>query len=433
MLLLRPLPQPAGNGGGKRMDKLIDNPWVMRSIALFLALMLYVSVNIDQTTSSTSQPLGFFGDSPTSDETIVTDIPVVTYFDQDNLVVTGIPETVSVTLEGSTSAITKASKLKDFEVYADLTNLSLGTHNVRLKTKNLANDLTASVNPKVITVTLEEKITKSFTVDVDFLNEDKLEEGYTPDQPIVNPNSINITASKEIIDRIDSVKSTINLEDAKETVTQDARITVYDKDGNALPVEVEPSVVDVTVPIKSPSKALPFKITREGELGAGLSILSLEPDPNEITVYGPLSVLEQLEVIDGVKVDLSKIKEDSIIEIDVPKPDGVNKVVPEKINIKVDVEEQEEKEFSAKVINEVGLSEGKQFDFIDPDSGALDVTIYGAPSIIQDINEDDIELYVNLSDLNDGEHEVDVQVNGPQNITWTLEKKQVKVKISSAS
>lgn len=414
------------------MDKLMNNHWVMRVIALFLALMLYASVNIESGTP-VNQPSTPLTPSPSTDKSSVTDVPVVTYFDQENLVVTGVPESVNVTLEGTTSTLTKARQLKDFEIYADLTNLSIGTHRVKLAYKNLSEDLKANINPSVITVSIEEKVTKDFSVEVDFLNEDKLEEGYTPDQPIVNPNGIRVTASKEVIDQISSVKAAINLENVKETINKESRITIYDRDGNILPVEVEPSVVDVTVPIISPSKELPFKIVREGELGKGLSISNIEPKPNEITVYGPLDVLEKLEFIDGVKIDLSKIKEDTVLEVDIPIPDGVNKVNPEKLEIEVDVDEQEEKSFTNKSIKAVGLSEGKELEVIDPESGTLDVKIYGAPNVMKNINSSDIELYINLSDHSDGEHEVNVDVNGPQNITWSLQQEKVKVKISSAS
>lgn len=415
------------------MDRLMNNHWVMRIIALFLAIMLYASVNIESGSQGGTQSTNPFNSSPSLDKATVTDVPVVTYFDQENLVVTGVPETVNVTLEGPTVALTKARTVKDFEIYADLNKLSIGTHRVQLKMKNLSEDLEASINPSTITVSIEEKVTKDFPVEVDFTNEDKLEEGYTPDQPIVNPNSIRVTASKEVIDRIETVQATVNLETAKETINQESRITIYDSDGNILPVEVEPSVVDVTVPIKSPSKTLPFKISREGELEKGLSILSIEPNPKEITVYGPLDVLEKYEFLDGIKVDLSEIQKDTTIEVDVPVPEGITKVSPEKIKIAIDIEEQQEKVFSSQKIQEVGLSEGKVFDYIDPDSGAMDLTVYGAPSVINDIKSDDIELYINLSDLADGEHEVEVQVNGPQNLTWSLQKEKVKVRISSAS
>jgi len=406
----------------------------MRVIALFLALMLYASVNIESGTQANKSTSPLNTSTSSSLETaVVTDIPVVTYFDEEDLVVTGVPETVNVTLEGPTGTLLKARQQKDFEVYAELTNLSIGSHRVNLKIKNLSSDLKAKISPSVITVSIEEKISKDFPVEVEYINEDKLEEGYSPDQPIVSPNSVRVTASKEIIDRISKVQATINLEGAKETINKESRITIYDSDGNILPVEVEPSVVDVTVPVKSPSKVLPFKVVREGELKKGLSILSMETDPKEITAYGPLDVLENYDFIDGVKVDLSEIEKDTVLEVDVPLPEGIEKISPETVKIEIDVDEQQEKSFSDKKIEEVGMAEGKVFDFLDPDIGELDIKIYGAPSVINEINSADIELYINLSNLSDGEHEVQVQVNSPQNITWSLEQEKVKVRISSAS
>ncbi|MFC0274787.1 YbbR-like domain-containing protein [Metabacillus herbersteinensis] len=414
------------------MDKLMNNHWVMKFTALFLALMLYASVNIQAGPSPAKQSANPLSPGPSSGTATVTDVPVQTYFDQENLVVTGVPETVNVDLEGPTSTLTVARQVKDFEIYADLSKLSIGTHRIQLRHKNLSEDLEASINPSIITVSIEEKITQDFPVEVDFINRNQMKEGYTPEQPIINPNSVRITASKEVIESIALVKARVNLDSADETIKRESRVTIYDRDGNVLPVEVEPSVVDITVPITSPSKTLPFKIVREGKLGEGISISSIESDPKEVTVYGPQEVLDQLEFINDVSVDLSKIQEDTEIEVNVPIPDGVKKITPEKIKIKIKVEKEEEKVFDNQPIKSVGLGE-KELEFIDPDSEALDISIFGAPSIIQSINAGDIELYVNITELGDGEHDVKVEVNGPQNITWTLPIEEVKIRISSPS
>lgn len=63
-----------------------------------------------------------------------------------------------------------------------------------------------------------------------------------------------------MIDNISLVKASVNLENADETIEKEAKVTVYDKDGNALPVDVEPSVIKITVPVTSPSKKCPLKL-----------------------------------------------------------------------------------------------------------------------------------------------------------------------------
>ena len=54
------------------------------------------------------------------------DIPVKSYYDTENLVVTGVPETVEVTLEGPTPNLQAAKTQKDFEVYVDLSKVKVG-------------------------------------------------------------------------------------------------------------------------------------------------------------------------------------------------------------------------------------------------------------------------------------------------------------------
>ncbi|MGE1104277.1 CdaR family protein, partial [Peribacillus simplex] len=102
---------------------------------------------------------------------------------------------------------------------------------------------------------------------------------------IISPKNVQITGSKNVIDNISLVKASVNLENANETIEKEVKVTVYDKDGNALPVDVEPSVIKVTVPVASPSKKLPFKIERKGSLPDGVSVASIDSNPSEVTVY----------------------------------------------------------------------------------------------------------------------------------------------------
>ncbi|UAL52489.1 YbbR-like domain-containing protein [Bacillus sp. CMF21] len=418
------------------MDKMINNHWVMRIIALLMALILYVSVNFE-TPAPKKQPgpvTSVFPSAPSEsakDTETIPDVEVKTYLDQEDVIVTGVPETVAVTLSGPTNSLLKAKQLKDFEIYAELSDLSIGSHRVQLKHKNIADNLEVNLNPSIITVNVEEKVTRDFPVQVDFINKDQIETGYTAQDPIVKPSVVRVTGSKTLIDSIAMIKSRVNLQNANETIEQESKVTVYDDDGNILPLEVYPSVVDVTVPITSPSKKLPFKLKNEGELGEGLSISNIEAVPNEVTIYGPLDVIDPLEFIDGVTVDLSKIKDDTVLDVDIPVPDGVTKVSPEKIQIKVDVEKEEEKILENLPVNIRGLGEGKIIQFLEPESEELDLSVVGAPSVLTNIKPSDLELFVNVTDLSDGEHDVKVEVNGPQDIKWTLPVDKVKVKISS--
>ncbi|WP_282062403.1 CdaR family protein [Bacillus pumilus] len=412
------------------MDKILNNRWAVKLFALVFALLLYGAVNSAQAPTPKKIGESFFPTS-TTDEATLTDIPVKAYYDDEKYVVTGVPQTVNVTIKGSTSAVKTARQTKNFEIYADMQNLSTGTHKVELKARDVSTGLTLSINPSVTTVTIQEKTTAEFPVETEFYNQNKIKDGYSPEQPIVNPKKVTVTGSKDVIDKISVIKAFVNLEDVDQQIEKEAKLTVYDSSGNELPVELSPSVVNITVPISSPSKKVPFKIERTGSLPDGISISSIETSPSEVTVYGSQKVLDSLDFIDGVKLDLSKIKDDTEIDADIPLPDGVKKVSPETVKIKVKVATAQEKKIDNVPISVVGLSKDLTSDFVSPSSGRLTLTAKGSKSAIDKLKASDVEAYINVGDLNEGTHEVTVQVNGPQNVTWTLSRSTVKVKLTS--
>ncbi|KRU15548.1 CdaR family protein [Bacillus pumilus] len=412
------------------MDKILNNRWAVKLLALVFALLLYGAVNSAQAPTPKKIGESFFPTS-TTDEATLTDIPVKAYYDDEKYVVTGVPQTVNVTIKGSTSAVKTARQTKNFEIYADMQNLSTGTHKVELKARDVSKGLTLSINPSVTTVTIQEKTTAEFPVETEFYNQNKIKDGYSPEQPIVNPKKVTVTGSKDVIDKISVIKAFVNLEDVDQQIEKEAKLTVYDSSGNELPVELSPSVVNITVPISSPSKKVPFKIERTGSLPDGISISSIETSPSEVTVYGSQKVLDSLDFIDGVKLDLSKIKDDTEIDADIPLPDGVKKVSPETVKIKVKVATAQEKKIDNVPISVVGLSKDLTSDFVTPSSGWLTLTAKGSKSAIDKLKASDVEAYINVGDLNEGTHEVTVQVNGPQNVTWTLSRSKVKVKLTS--
>ena len=79
------------------MDKLMDSPWFLRITALPLAMPLFLSAK------SGDESLNAANSGNMTD--IIRDIPVEVYYDDDNLVVTGVPETVDMTIEGPTSFV----------------------------------------------------------------------------------------------------------------------------------------------------------------------------------------------------------------------------------------------------------------------------------------------------------------------------------------
>jgi YbbR domain-containing protein len=409
------------------MDKLMSNHWFIKVFSLLLAIMLYMSANIEKGAKSGGIIRNAIGQEDT--ETLM-NVPVVVYYDEENLVVSGIPKYVNVTLQGPASIVKPTALQRNFEVYMDLTDLPLGTYTVPIKYKDISDKIKVNIEPSTAKVTIREKVSKDFHVKVEFINKNKVPEGYSVEQPIVKPSSVMITGAKELIDSIAAVAAKVNLEGATDTITQESKVTVYDHNGRVLNINVHPSIVEVTVPIRSPSKTVPLKINRAGTLPEGVNIVKIETVPNEVKIFGPKEKIDSIEFIDGITIRLDEITEDTTLEMDVPLPEGVKSVDPSKVKIHIDVQKEGAKTFKGLPIHVLGLGEQYTVEFIDPKEQAMDVRLRGTSDILSDITEDDVELYIDVSNLGLGEHEVKIKWNGPQNIKWELPKENVKIKIS---
>ena len=241
------LPQLVGTGGGRDMDKmfdkLTDSRWFMKLVALVLALLLFGSVYDGSNTNDINVP----GDEETD---TISDIPVKSYFDTENLVVTGVPSTVEVTLTGPTPNLQAAKAQKDFEVYVDLSKVKVGKQRIKLQIKDLSDKLKATMDPEYIEVDVQEKVTKEFSVDVEF-DDTMVEDGYVAGSPVVKPNKVAITGGKEVMDQISYVRAIVELDDfVTDSVEKSAIITVLDANLNKLNVTVEQETVRVSIPIK---------------------------------------------------------------------------------------------------------------------------------------------------------------------------------------
>lgn len=407
------------------MDKLMDNPWFMKGVALLLAFLLFTSVPNVKSNKATDENVPAQQNLDT-----ITDVPVKSYYDTENFVVSGVPETVDITIEGPRSIVQTTKSLKDFEVYVDLSNANIGNQKVNIKIKDISDKLNVTIKPASANVTVQEKVTKEFKVEAEF-NRDLLEDGYNAEAPEIKPNKVKITGAKEDIEKISYVKATLDLEGPiQDTVSQEANILVLDRDLNKLNVIVEPKTVEVTVPVKSSSKTVPIEVIQKGTPKEGITIESITLDIKEAKIIGKDDVIKAAEKV-RVEVDVSKISEDLELTLPVIISDGITKVTPEVVKATVLVQKDEEKTISNVPINPQGLAESYNLVFNDPVSGKISLSVSGPGDTLRQLTAADFNFLINVANLGVGNHEVPILANGPSNVSWKLEKETAKISIQN--
>lgn len=417
------------------MDKFMSSTWFMRGASLVIAILLFASVNFE---FKSDRKVLEFSTSPEINSVTIENVPVEVYYDTENLVVSGIPDSVDVTLKGAKSLITAAKNQRDFTVYVDLSdpNITLGKRTVTFKIANLNEKLIATVNPEYAEVKIQEKVTKEFSIDAEY-NHSVLEDGYLAEEPVVEPQTVKITGAKEIIDQISYVKAIIDLEKGvHETVTREATVQALDRNLNKLDVTVEPASVNVTLKVSIPDKKVKINPVQKGKPKDGLAIKSISVVPKDVTIYGKQEELDKIDEI-NLDVDVTHVTKDTEVELNLPKPENVKGMSVSTVKVKIDTENEkdtgtEETAISSKKFNNllIGINGAKSNQNIEIEPKQTDITLFGTSQALKNITSSDIELSVDVSQLTEGKHEVEVSVKAPSSIEWELSSPIATVSIT---
>ena len=129
--------------------------------------------------------------------------------------------------------------------------------------------------------------------------------------------------------------------------------------------------------------------------------------PKTITIKGGSSALADISVITAEEIDLTNVTKNKVINIIPVLPDGVQ--VSSKsagtLKLEVTVAEMERASFSFRG-SDVELSGLADTLNADVDDISIDVTVSGSKAQIDAISEGDFLLTADLSDLEEGNHQV---------------------------
>lgn len=445
------------------MDKLLDSPWFLRFSALFLAILLFVTVADEKKQK---------GNTGGDDLDVLRDVPVEVFYDNENLVVTGVPETVDITIEGPVNIVQSTALSKDFSLFVDLRSLPMGEHQVKIQHENISEKLQVRIDPATIDVVIEEKITKTFKVEPEF-NRQLLAEDFYVVNMEVDPSTIEVTGAKSVVKSISFVKATVSSDSGvSKSFEQDARVRVLDRDLNKLDLSIEPENVNVKVDIQENSKEVPIVLNSKGTPPDGVTIKSLKATEEKIILSGPSRILNEIEAF-HVDVDVSKTTKSGAVDIELKAPKDVSKISISQLKVNIDAnvektsetDEDSDKENNAEdneedEIAEVPESEdppAKESVAIDtlkiedvqvvvtgldrqfkgtvmkPDNGLVTLTVTADPDVIGRLEKSDFDVVIDASDTTVvGEQVYPVIVNGPNDAEWTLSEKEVRLKIELA-
>lgn len=361
---------------------------------------------------------------------------VVAEYNKEAYVVMGLPDKVDVILIGRQSDLYLAKQLSSKDVTVDLSGLGVGTHTVSFKYKNDVSRIDYKVDPSTANITIYPKLSESRMVNVDVVNQDKLDTKLSVQSVDIDSKEIIIKGAEHVLNTVASVKALVdvgNLNDPDVGVTtiNDVTLVAYDNKGQLVDVEMVPSKVSATVSIISPNKEVPLKIIPVGDVLFGKAISSMTSTVTKVKVYGDQATIDELQYI-PVEVDVTGLKSAKTFNVILNKPSGVRYISEVSTTVEVTLGDEVTKEISNVMIESINLDSNYKASALDSSSSQTTVIIKGTQSVLDTITDaSSIKATIDLAGRSVGEHEVEVQVVGTEvKATYTPKTTKVKIKIT---
>ncbi len=361
--------------------------------------------------------------------------PVEVIMNEEAYVVEGLPETVDITLVGRKADLYFAKQSPSHEVVIDLTGLKPGTHKVNIKYNQGLASINYNVNPSTATVIIYPKISETRTLTYDILNQDSLNSQLVIDNVSINTDKVVIKGAEYQLKKVATVKALIDINNlAKQEVgvitINDIPLKAYDENGNVVDVEIVPDKINADITITSPSKELPIKVIPVGTVAFGKAISSIDASETNVVVYGDEEKLKSLTYI-PVEIDVNDLSANKQYKLELEKPVGVKSMSVNNVTVNVGLDNSTSKELSNVDIKYRNLAEGYTVQGVSANDTSVAVTLKGVESVIENISNDDVTAYLDLSGYGEGIHEVDVLVTGDDvKVEYVAKTKKVKVRIT---
>ena len=412
-----------------KLDKVLNRPHFLIYLSLIIAVILFLL--IDSKVISLVE----------TEAEVITNVPVITKYNEEAYVVEGVPETVDITLTGRKSDIYLAKQLGEYEVILDLSEYkpSDGTYKVYFTYSKSIDSLSYQLSPEYVQVSIKNKESQVKSIDYDLLNIDSLDSKLSVKTVTLDKTEVVVKGGSDALEQIASVKALIDLKEQNftEAGTYDisnVKLVAYDSKGKLLDnIEIVPGTIGATVVLESYSVTVPLSVETTGKLVTGKAIASILINNNStysITIYGDKKEIENITSV-PVTINVDGLGNESTksYNVNIKKPSGVREMSASKVDITVTFGEEQQKNISIdKNIGDKNLAEGLTVNILSGQE--INVQVKGVASVIEKIEAKDINAYIDLTGLGVGDYEVEVKINNNNPLVTYVVTSTLKIRIS---
>jgi YbbR domain-containing protein len=305
-------------------------------------------------------------------------------------------------------------RVADFNAVSDWGGLGEGMHAVPVEVSVADPTVTIlSVHPSTVYVRLEQVKQELKEVQVNLMNREDVPLGYRIYAPEVKPEVVRVDGPSSLVDRVSHVRVTLSLLNERAMIERDLAPVAVDEAGQAVSgVRLTPQTVSVTVPIERRQnyREVAVRVRTTGHPARGYYLSGVSVVPATVTVVGPPSVIDTM----GGLIEVEG-------EIDVT---GATRMIAERMDLNlpegVSVLDTKEGDTSSVLVTvsidamtggitmdlPLGIKRLRNDLVARLSVSEVDVILTGPSVLLDELEPDLLEAYVDLGGLGPGTHQV---------------------------
>lgn len=213
------------------MEKFLRSNNFARAIAIFLALILWLFVTGDKITRTTPS------------RKVWQDVPLrIENLNQD-YIVTDIPATVDITLEGLPESF-EDLPIQELDAFVDLAGKEPGNHLVRVQGRPPRGLNLIMLEPEQVRVTIEAYFSADFAVEIEIIGEPA--SGWTLVNYTILPEEVLVGAPESIYENIDRIYLLIDVTGMRLIESIELTPDILDEEGNRIRgAVIDPNLITI--------------------------------------------------------------------------------------------------------------------------------------------------------------------------------------------
>lgn len=240
----------------------------------------------------------------------------------EDMVVLNAPDNVKVKVSGQRSVVGGVTD-KEVTAYIDCAGLEVGQQNVHVNAE-FPEGQVVEVNPNNIYLYLDkigERTMPVETVVIGLPSND-----YALSRQSIEPETVTVRGAGHRLDSMVKVVAPVDVsEKQRDFEMQSHLVAISDTGAEMHDLVIEPGDVSIKASLvrQMISTELPVVVTMTGELADGKKLVKAVSDPEKVSILAEPSVAHSMVSIHTKEVDLSRMRSDGTIEVELDLPDKV--------------------------------------------------------------------------------------------------------------